>query len=192
MIGLKKASVAAVSVALLVVVVSAFTPRAGFGQGNGNGNGNGQQPQKVLVVNPQSAPLPIVGSVRTFDGPRVAFESRLQLSFNDGDNQTGGDFDPVPAGKQLVVTFASGFAHVSTATSASFRILKTGLSLSTVAIHQLKPVATGTVQGIVAGEPLQIIVNPGERLIGIIARNSLTGNDADNGMSISGYLVDLP
>jgi hypothetical protein len=56
----------------------------------------------------------------------------------------------------------------------------------------LKPVATGTVHGIVAAEPLQIVVNPGERLIGLIARNSLTGNDGDNGISISGYLVDLP
>jgi hypothetical protein len=137
------------------------------------------------VVNAQSAPVPIV------DAPKVAYESLLQLPFQDGDNSTGGDFVPVPAGKQLVVTFASGFAHVS-ATSASFRILKVDLTNSTVAIHQLNPVATGTVQGIVAGAPLNIVVNHGERLSGIIARNSLTGNDADNGMSISGYLVDVP
>jgi hypothetical protein len=187
MIRLRKASVAAVSLASLVAVVSVVTPQAGFGQGNGNG----PQPLRVLVVNGPLASLPVVGSVRAFDAPKVPFESQLQLSFNDGESQTGGEFDPVPAGKQLVVTFASGFAHVSTATSASFRILKTGLTGSTVAVHQLKPVATGTVQGVVAGEPLQMVVNPGERLHGIIARNSLTGNDADNGMSISGYLVDL-
>ena len=66
------------------------------------------------------------------------------------------------------------------------------MSGSTVAVYELKPVATGTVQGVVAGEPLQIVVNPGEGLFGFISRNSLTGNDGDNGMTISGYLVDLP
>jgi len=35
-------------------------------------------------------------------------------------------------------------------------------------------------------------VNHGDRLSGVIARNSLTGNDADNAMSISGYLVNVP
>jgi hypothetical protein len=188
MIALKQASVAVVGLASLVAIVSALSPRAGFGQGNGNGNG--QQPQGVLVVNAATAPLPIVGSVQTFDAPKVPYESRLQLLFQDGEHSTSAQFDAVPAGKQLVVTFASGFAHVSSATMASFRILKT--NPSTIAIHHLKPVATGTVHGIVAGEPLSLIVNPGEELTGFIARNSLTGNDADNGMSISGYLVDLP
>jgi len=81
---------------------------------------------------------------------------------------------------------------MSVATSAGFRILKSGLGGSTVASHELKPVATGTTSGVVAGEPLQIIVNPGERLGGIVTRNSLSGDDGDIGMSISGYLVNVP
>jgi len=62
---------------LLAAVVSLVAPRAGYGQ---NGNGNGQQPQNV----------------RAFDAPRQAYDSRLQLSFDDGHNVTGGEFDPVP------------------------------------------------------------------------------------------------
>lgn len=175
MIAFRKALVAAVSLASLAVFVSLMAPRTGYGQ-NGNGNGNGQQPQ----------------SVRAFDAPRVAYDSRLQLSFDDGHNVTGGDFNAVPPGKQLIVTFASGFAHMGTATRASFRILKSDLGGSTAAIHELKPVATDTVGGVVAGEPLQMVVNAGERLSGIVARNSLTGTDGDIGMTISGYLVNVP
>jgi hypothetical protein len=129
--------------------------------------------------------------VQTFEAPKQAYDSRLQVAIVDGFNAGGGTFDPVPPGKQLIVTFASGFAHTQ-APNASFRISKTFVGGSTIATHQLKPVPTGTQHGIVAGEPLHLIVNPGEELHAVIARASILGDESNNEISISGYLVDLP
>jgi len=172
MIGLKRVFVAAVSLASLALVVSLVAPREGFGAGNANG----QQPQ-----------------------PKVAYDSTITLPFTVADasaNTVQGNFAPVPAGKQLIVTFASGWAHLSSATNASFRVLKApngavGLAGPSV-IHELKPVVTHTVGGVVAAEPLQIVVNSNDLLTGIVSRDDTSNADADVGMTISGYLVDVP
>ena len=83
------------------------------------------------------------------------------MPFSDGNNVASALLTTVPAGKQFVVTYASASAHLSVATHASFRILKSS-SLGTVAVYELKPVSTETIAGIVASEPLHIFVNAGE------------------------------
>jgi len=184
MIGLKKSFVAAAGLAVLVAMVSSITPSPGFGQG--------PPAQRVLVVNAASQPVPIIGAVRVADSPRTPFDAQLQLTFAEGQKTTGDFFQSPPAGKQFVVTFASGFAHLSAATAASFRILKTNTGGSTVAVYELKPVLTGTISGFVGSEPLNIYLNPGEGLFGLISRDTTIGTDADLGLSVSGYLVDVP
>jgi len=37
-----------------------------------------------------------------------------------------------------------------------------------------------------------MVVNSNDLLTGIVSRNSLSGSDANVGMTISGYLVDVP
>jgi len=112
------------------------------------------------------------------------------VPFSDGNNVASALLTTVPAGKQFVVTYASASAHLSVATHASFRILKSS-SLGTVAVYELKPVSTETIAGIVASEPLHIFVNAGESLTAIVARDSLTGTGPVF-VTVSGDLVDNP
>jgi len=90
-------------------------------------------------------------TVQVVDAPKVAYDSTINLPFTAADefaNTVQYDFALVPAGKQLIVTFASGWASLSVATSASFRVLNlpngavgpAGPSI----VHELKPVVTNT------------------------------------------------
>ena len=164
---------AAVGLFALVVAGSAVTPQVASGQ-------NG----------PPSAPGAVPQGVKVMETAKVAYDDLVSIFFEEGTNAGSANFAPVPPGKQLVVTYASAQAHLGVATSASFRILKSVEGGSTLASHELKPVPTFTVGGIVASEPLHIFVNPGQVLTAIVARNSLTGF-SETTVTISGYLVDL-
>jgi len=99
----------------------------------------------------------------------------------------------VPAGKRLVIEYASAGSNV-TAGTKMVAVITTTAGGNTVS-HSLVMVDQGLLQGslnIVAAQPMRLYADPGTPVTGIIWRDSPNGGGGNWGMTISGYFVDVP
>ncbi len=198
---LKNSLFALVGVLVLVGVVAAVMPLAGRGQGIGSG----PPPQDVIVVNSSSQPVPVTGSVtvanlgssrllvRDVDNPaRQPFETNqscsaggalgCQLSFT------------VPAGKRLVIEYASMHASIPVGEVAELSIVT---SVAGTFVEHVLPLTPPSVPfaagGLVArvGQVVRLYADPGTVVFVNVGRSGV-GSPTNFSVSISGHLVDVP
>jgi hypothetical protein len=135
-------------------------------------------------------------TVRVIESPRQAFHHHFELVF--GTDLLAAETFTVPAGKQLVLTYASASVRrVGVKVSFAIQVLSgTGFVRAT---HQLVPAAAGPVivsvggpqEAIVASEPLHLYVDAGQTVVGRAIRDD-SGGLLNGDIDVSGYLVDVP
>ena len=183
-----KHSLAACAGLLLVIGLLALdTPGTTRGQGV-----NVRPASDVNVVN--TPEVNVVNTVRVSEARREPFNAGVQLLFNPGQNSAAGDFPDVPAGKQLVVTYASAIANLPPLPAQQVGAVRIFIEKpdGTAIVHGLAPPAqTDTLARAVTGGPLNLYLDPGSRLSILAFRNSFDGSGSIV-VSISGYLVDVP
>jgi hypothetical protein len=162
----------------------------------------GAPPSKdVLVTNPASDPV-LVKVVSNEENPaRQAFQDRKRMVIPDAEC-CGNAFVDVPAGKRLVIEYASAW---SSASGSQPFVYEVGTRLSGQAAHTLHllPVLQTIFDGnttAIAGQQVRLYADPGPGNVILRAGRSgggcstpLSGcGDATVFMTISGHLVDLP
>ncbi len=170
----------------------------------------------VVVVNTQSNPVPVAGNVGITNTPTVqvsnAFNSPLPV--RDVDNParqpfqreldplipagsfTASDSLTVPAGKRLVIEFASATINTTSGTKMWVRI-QTTTSGSTNA-HTLVPELQGPFSAdnsdfFVAAQPMKVFADPATQVIVITSvLGGVANSNSGAAVVMSGYLVDVP
>jgi hypothetical protein len=186
MFKLKQSLVAFAGLIALVGLIGLVTPLPGRGQGN---SGNVPPPSDVNVVNPATSPV----LVRDVDRPTAQpYQDTVEITMSFDDTAGTGVLDPVPAGKRLVVEYATARA---TLTAGQMAVVT--LVLGTIR-YELPVIPQGTfgtsifARTLLAGsEPVRLYVNAGETLSVATERTEGDGG-ASVRVSISGHLVNVP
>lgn len=150
----------------------------------------------VTVTNPDLA-VSVANEVlvRTVEGAKSPFKSLGTLFMNDGDLNATPNLVTVPAGKQLVVTYATLAIALPAGQTVGFRI-NAANNLAFSAVHDLQtspsgPLTIGGLNTVVASAPVAMILTAGEVLSCWALRSSTSGT-ASGRCSVSGYYIDAP
>lgn len=154
--------------------------------------------KNVVVVNPSDRPVPTratgVTAVRNVNAPALQpFQARLTLDVAPGTEGTNG-FVAVPAGKRLVIEYASAYGDTPAGQTLTFSIGTklpgdTGFVAHDLPATQQSAVGnTGEI--FVAGSMVRLYADSPQLLLRA-ERNAATGT-AHASLSISDYLVALP
>ena len=199
MFSLKKSVTALVGLLVLVVTLVALVPLVSRGQGN---SGNHPPPFDVNVVN---TPLPVTGTVtvgnlgdsplpvRDVDNPaRQPVQARANCSVTI---ETGclPTIYTVPAGKRLVIEYASMDANVPAGELAQLAIAtRTGGETVEHAFPLTPPsVAFSAGRAANVGQQVRLYADPGTSVV-VTGSRSGFGSPASFIFTISGHLVDVP
>lgn len=182
----KQSLVAFIGLIALVSLIGLVTPFSGRGQGNSN---NAPPPSNVNVVNPATNPV----LVRDVDRPtEQPYRDTVEITMAFDDTGSTGALDPVPAGKCLVVEYATAHANLPAG-----QVAKVALVVGMIR-YELPFIPQGTwgfppaVRTFLAGsEPVRLYVNAGETVSVATERSSGDGG-AFVRVSISGHLVNVP
>ncbi len=185
MLRFKQSLVAFFGLLALAILVALVTPRTGLGQGGAKQ----PQPLSVNVTNTEAAPVP----VRDVDSPgRQRFSSRVVISI-PGNGILVSDHYVVPAGKRLVLEDVSAGVHIPQGYRAHFSILRSTPGGDNALRHLTLTYqfTQASIDLLVAGEPVRMYFEPGDKLGYIINLSGNVGNTSVD-LTLSGYLVDAP
>jgi hypothetical protein len=119
------------------------------------------------------------------------FQAEVSFSIPDGSSSETFTLAVVPAGKRLVVEYATILAEVPSGKMGA-RITTT--AAGQYAAHHLVLTEQGPLFGtpaFVASQPMRVYADPGTGVTGIVIRSDTTGTFGGL-MTISGYFVDIP
>jgi hypothetical protein len=146
--------------------------------------------KKVMIENPASKPVP----VQAVNGAASqAFQATVSLNVADGVSGANG-FVSIPAGKRLVVQYASAWGQAPSGQLLTFSV-QTMLTGDTVFTPHYLPVqqqATDVInQDFVAGSEVHLYCDTPQILLRVDRGSVITGA-VTAFISISGYLTDIP
>jgi hypothetical protein len=142
----------------------------------------------VSDVNIVNTPLPVREVVNPANEP---FQAEISFSIPDGSSSETFTLAVVPAGKRLVVEYATILAEVPSGKMGA-RITTT--AAGQYAAHHLVLTEQGPVYGtptFVASQTMRVYADPGTGVTGIVVRSDTAGTFGGL-MTISGYFVDVP
>jgi len=194
MFGFKQSLGAFIGLIALVSLIGMVTPLSGQGQGNSN---NAPPPSDVNVVNTPSvnvanpATNPVL--VRDVDRPtEQPYQDTVEITMSFDDTGGTGALDPVPAGKRLVVEYATARATLSAGQMATVTLVVGMIRYELPVIPQGTFGTSIFARTLLAGsEPVRLYVNAGETLSVATERTEGDGG-ASVRVSISGHLVTVP
>ncbi len=147
-------------------------------------------PTKVVVENTNSKPA----LVQTVNGPASkAFQARVTLNVADGVGGANG-FVTIPAGKRLVIEYASAWAQAPSGQIVNFSIQTMFNGDTAFTPHYLPAVqqnADVITQLFIAGSPVRLYADAPQVLLRVDRGSNVTG-PVTAFISISGYLTDTP
>jgi hypothetical protein len=203
MYSFKRSLIALVGLLVLVGVLATLLPLVGRGQGTPP---NGPPPQDVIVINSAAQPVPVTGSVtvanvgsgrllvRDVDNPaRQPFETNQNCSPSGGALGCQMSFT-VPAGKRLVIEYASMHASIPAGEVAELAI---GTTVAGTFVEHVLPLTPPSMPfaagGLVArvGQVVRLYADPGTVIFLNVGRSGV-GTPTNFSVSISGHLVDVP
>lgn len=158
----------------------------------------------VLVTNTTSQPVPTAAqgttAVSDVDGPgRQPFTYYATLTFSPG-FAAAGALDPqpftVPAGKRLVIEFASAYAQIPGGQNVIFARIDTSQATAEKIYLTMEHSATflqagNPVEGFVSTHPVFTVLEPNTFVSPLAARDSGTGTGFLQ-IHIAGHYVDIP
>lgn len=182
----KQSLITFVGLIALVSLIGLVSPLPGRGQGSSN---NAPPPSDVNVVNPATSPV----LVRDVDRPAAQpYQDTLDLAMQFGEINGTGALDPVPAGKRLVVEYATARATLSAGQMATVTLVVGMIRYELPVIPQGTFGTSIFTRTLLAGsEPVRLYVNAGETLSVATERTEGDGG-ASVRVSISGHLVNVP
>jgi hypothetical protein len=170
----------------LVGLIGLVSPLPGRGQGN---SGNAPPPGDVNVVNPATSPV----LVRDVDRPtEQPYQDTAEITIPFDETGGTGALNPVPAGKRLVVEYATARANLPAGQMAKVTLVVGMIRYELPFIPQGTFGFSPALRTFLAGsEPVRLYVNAGETLS--VATERSTGDGAAFvRVSISGHLVNVP
>jgi hypothetical protein len=200
MFSFKKSLTALVGLLAFVSIVIALVPFVSRGQGNSQ---NGPPPFDVKVINSPSQPVPVTGTVSVSNlgsAPLpvqdVDSPGRQPVTADGSCSGSGctATVYTVPAGKRLIVEYASITANIPAGKVARWRLFtNTGGQQGNELNFPLTqpPVIFGIISQSTAGQQVRLYAEAGSevRMNGTTSDNALPSNYI---FSISGYIVDVP
>lgn len=197
MFSFKKSVAALGGMLALIVTLVALVPLVSRGQGN---SGNAPPPFDVNVVN---TPLPVTGTVSVSnlgDAPLpvqdVDSPGRQPVTAEGSCSGSGctATVYTVPAGKRLIVEYASLTANIPLGKVARWRLITNNAGQQGAELNfplTQPPVIFGIIPQSTAGQQVRLYAEAGSEV-------EMNGTTSDNAtpsnyiFSISGYLVDVP
>jgi hypothetical protein len=199
MLKLKQSLIAFAGMSLIITLIAVVTPQAIRSQ-----NKETVGPTKpVLVVNSPSEPVPVTGAVSVSnlgDSPLpvrdVDSPGRQPVTAEGSCSGSGctGTVYTVPAGKRLIVEYASITANIPAGKVARWRLFTNNAGQQGAELDfplTQPPVIFGILSQSTAGQQVRLYAEAGSEV-------RMNGTTSDNAMpsnyifSISGYLVDVP
>jgi len=196
---LKNSLVALGGVSLLIGVIALVTPRPTQGQG-----GDTVGPTKpVKVVNTAAEPVPVTGTinvgnfgdsplpVRDVDSPGRQLVRAGESCSGSGCSAT---VFTVPAGKRLVIEYASIEANIPLGKMARWQLLtnSSGIQNAEFNFPLTQPaVVFGAITQVTAGQQVRFYAEAGDAVRMGGATND-SAQPSNYNFAISGYLVDVP
>ena len=186
MFKLKQSLVGFVGFIALVSLVGLVTPLPGRGQGNSD---NAPPPSDVNVINRETNPA----LVRDVDRPAAQpYQDTVDILMPFGEIGGTAALDPVPAGKRLVVEYATAQANLPSGEMARVSLIVGMIRYELPVIPQGTFGAPPAVRTYLAGsEPVRLYVDAGETVGVATERNDANGAGVVT-VSISGHLVNVP
>jgi hypothetical protein len=140
------------------------------------------------------------------DGVKAVVQASVDVSIGDGATTGSGDVYTVPEGKRLVIEQVSAFGSIESGSVPDGNML---FAIETVAggkskWHALITSKDGAFSVVVspeefttfvrftASQPMRLYADPGTKISFHVTRSYIYGPRASAGMTISGYLADLP
>ena len=186
MFKIKQSLVAFTGLTALVILIALLTALSGRGQGSSN---NAPPPSNINVINPATNPV----LVRDLDRPtEQPYRDTVAITMSFDDTGSTGGLDPVPAGKRLVVEYATAHANIPFGEMAQVALVVGTIRYDLPFIPQGTFGFPPAVRTFLAGsEPMRLYVNAGEAVSVATERSSGDGA-AFVRVSISGHLVNVP